>query len=142
LRVGPELDLQAFLVDRLQDPGALVVIGFEACPDDGVSLVYERDLHHYSRAILKARCREASKPGSAAVATSVGIPFCGEEALRWKTHGCLKKRIEMKWDQGRSNYGPLKDSAQADWELEAPTHQRVPVQVESHAEESEWLRAD
>jgi hypothetical protein len=43
-----EFDLQAFLVDRLEEPRALIVLDVETRPDDGVSLVFEKDFHRSS----------------------------------------------------------------------------------------------
>jgi len=47
-----EFDLEAFLVDRLEEPRALVVVDFETRPDDGVSLVFEKDFHRSSLSSL------------------------------------------------------------------------------------------
>jgi hypothetical protein len=51
----PEFDLETFLVDRLKEPGALVIIDFESCPDDGVGLVFEKDFHDSSHFFLSIR---------------------------------------------------------------------------------------
>jgi hypothetical protein len=47
-----EFDLEAFLVDRIEEPRALFVVDFETRPDDGVSLVFEKDFHRSSLSSL------------------------------------------------------------------------------------------
>jgi hypothetical protein len=47
-----EFDLETFLVDRLEEPRALIVVDFETRPDDGVSLVFEKDFHRSSLSCL------------------------------------------------------------------------------------------
>jgi hypothetical protein len=48
-----EFDLEAFLINRLEEPRALVVVEFKACSDDSITLVFEKD---FDRSSLSSFC--------------------------------------------------------------------------------------